>query len=92
MGTHSNGIGMKESWHGFVFGGVASCISQILTCPMDVVKVRMQLQGQGATSSLYNGTISTSMHIFRQEGPTALFKVSVSSSRELIETQLLVCA
>ena len=31
---------------GYIYGGVASCLSEAVMHPMDVVKVRMQLQGE----------------------------------------------
>ncbi|KAI3495405.1 hypothetical protein L1887_37743 [Cichorium endivia] len=73
---------------GFVQGGIAFIIAGCLTHPLDLIKVRMQLQGEstpvfalnGASGSTMTmprpplaGPISVGVKIFRIEGVTALF-------------------
>ncbi|KAL7585645.1 hypothetical protein Lser_V15G44580 [Lactuca serriola] len=74
---------------GFVEGGIASIIAGCSTHPLDLIKVRMQLQGESATVFALNGSsgatitmprppppagpISVGVKIFRTEGVAALF-------------------
>lgn len=58
--------------------GSAACIADAITFPLDVAKVRLQIQGEGTTggsrSSLkYRGVLGTVLTIARQEGPTRLY-------------------
>lgn len=58
--------------------GSAACIADAITFPLDVAKVRLQIQGEGTTgcsrSSLkYRGVLGTVVTIARQEGPTRLY-------------------
>lgn len=39
---------MADQWKGFVEGGVASMVAGFATHPLDLIKVRMQLQGEAA--------------------------------------------
>ncbi|KAI3710088.1 hypothetical protein L2E82_39862 [Cichorium intybus] len=73
---------------GFVQGGIASIITRCLTHPLDLIKVRMQLQGESAHVFALNGAscstmtmprppttgpISEGVNIFGTEGVVALF-------------------
>ncbi|KMZ71959.1 Mitochondrial carrier protein [Zostera marina] len=76
-------------YKGFLEGGIASVIAGCSTHPLDLIKVRMQLQGEtlAPASALRTATIGVSptplqprmgpitigMQIVRSEGPTALF-------------------
>lgn len=42
--------------------------------PLDVLKVRMQLQGRAGTERVYSSTLDATFKIFRAEGPSAFFK------------------
>lgn len=64
--------------------GTAACIADLLTFPLDVAKVRLQVQGEGLskpigsivvknTQARYKGLFSTIMTIARQEGPKSLY-------------------
>ncbi|KAL3222984.1 hypothetical protein MRX96_027874 [Rhipicephalus microplus] len=58
--------------------GSAACIADAITFPLDVAKVRLQIQGEGSTgysrSSLkYRGVLGTVATIARQEGPARLY-------------------
>ena len=40
-----------------IAGAVAGCVSSVVTCPLDVVKTRLQNQRKGSSSGpLYKGT------------------------------------
>jgi Mitochondrial carrier protein len=52
----------------FIAGGVASCVAEVLTLPMDTVKVRLQIAPNKSQS-----VSSTVMTIIREEGVSSLF-------------------
>ena len=50
--------------------GTAACIADIMTFPLDTVKVRLQVQGEaGSKAVMYNGVFKTVFGIARDEGP-----------------------
>ncbi|XP_022245178.1 mitochondrial uncoupling protein 2-like [Limulus polyphemus] len=67
----------------FFSAGTAACVADIITFPLDVAKVRLQIQGEGATignlslnigsTPRYRGMLGTLMTIARQEGPKSLY-------------------
>ncbi|KAI3508878.1 hypothetical protein L1887_23898 [Cichorium endivia] len=85
---------------GFVEGGIASIIAGCSTHPLDLIKVRMQLQGEsvpvlavngpgGATMTMPRpspaGPVSVGVKIFRTEGVAALFSgVSATVLRQTL--------
>jgi len=76
-------IGTSTPWKGFAFSCVGCCTAEVLTCPIDVVKVRLQLQGQLGAKRVYSGAMNAFWTIFRNEGPTALWKgVSPALARQ----------
>lgn len=44
-------------WKGLAFGGIASCVAEMATLPIDVVKTRMQLQGELGAARQYSGSL-----------------------------------
>ena len=58
----------------FLFSGAASCTAEICTVPIDVVKIRMQLQGELGAKRVYASSLSAFPHIIREEGVFALWK------------------
>ncbi|GAB5368027.1 hypothetical protein AAMO2058_001282500 [Amorphochlora amoebiformis] len=58
--------GKRPSWRGFLDGGLASCGAEVATMPLDVLKVRMQLQGQ--PGFLAANPITTAATMLREEG------------------------
>ncbi|XP_047149455.1 mitochondrial uncoupling protein 5-like [Vigna umbellata] len=77
---------------GFVEGGIASVIAGCSTHPLDLIKVRMQLQGETAFHPSFVhapppkvGPISVGVKLVQQEGVTALFSgVSATILRQLL--------
>ncbi|KAI3699179.1 hypothetical protein L2E82_43276 [Cichorium intybus] len=75
---------------GFVEGGIASIIAGCSTHPLDLIKVRMQLQGENhSTGGLPRpprvGPIAVGMQIVRQDGFPALFSgVSATMLRQCL--------
>ena len=62
----------------FVCGGIASCNAEIFTFPIDLAKVRLQIQGQRASSadigsSKYRGMLHCLATVSREEGVSALY-------------------
>ncbi|KAL4569281.1 hypothetical protein LXL04_024917 [Taraxacum kok-saghyz] len=74
----------------FVEGGIASIIAGCSTHPLDLIKVRMQLQGEnhsaaGATRPPRVGPVGVGMQIIRQDGFRALFSgVSATMLRQTL--------
>jgi solute carrier family 25 (mitochondrial thiamine pyrophosphate transporter), member 19 len=67
-------------------GGIAGLVSRFCIAPLDVVKIRLQLQTHSLTDPLsyhgingpiYKGTLSTLQAIARQEGITGLWKGNI---------------
>ncbi|CAG8473345.1 2337_t:CDS:2 [Acaulospora colombiana] len=60
-----------------IAGAVAGCVSSIVTCPLDVVKTRLQNQGKVSADRrvpLYNGTGGTLKRIWTEEGIRGLYR------------------
>jgi len=54
--------------------GTAACIADLFTFPLDTTKVRLQVQGEGGTSSLQGkGVAGTLLYIAKHEGPASLY-------------------
>eukprot|EP00092_Neocalanus_flemingeri_P036129 GFUD01039334.1.p1 GENE.GFUD01039334.1~~GFUD01039334.1.p1 ORF type:complete len:321 (+),score=64.38 GFUD01039334.1:51-1013(+) len=54
--------------------GTAACIADLFTFPLDTVKVRQQVQGEGGASALQGrGVVGTLSYIAKHEGPRALY-------------------
>lgn len=72
-----------------VAGGTAGLIARFIVAPLDVVKIRLQLQSHSLSDPLlfarrdlhggpvYKGTLPTMRHILRHEGITGLWKGNV---------------
>ncbi|KAJ2524420.1 hypothetical protein GGI11_000832 [Coemansia sp. RSA 2049] len=61
-------------------GAGAGCVSSVVTCPLDVVKTRLQYQGvlqekyRSQGFKPYHGTVSTLRRIFTEEGVRGLYR------------------
>jgi len=53
--------------------GVAACIADMITFPLDTTKVRLQVQGELGGGAQSRGVLGTMSHIMRHEGATALY-------------------
>ena len=58
---------------GLAYGGFASCVAEVVTAPIDVVKTRMQFSGS-ASGTQYKGAFDAARKIVAREGGSALFK------------------
>lgn len=63
----------KTPFRGFVYGGLASCLAESCMMPLDVLKVRMQLQGEQG-QRVYRHVGDAAIKIGRTEGWSAFFK------------------
>lgn len=83
-GEHLKDEGTKKQV--VLAGGIAGLVSRFCVAPLDVVKIRLQLQihslsdpasHRGVTGPIYKGTIPTMRAIVREEGLTVSFSVPV---------------
>ena len=58
---------------GLAYGGIASCVAETITMPVDVVKTRLQMDGASGTRQ-YCSSIDCAKQMVAGEGPSALFK------------------
>lgn len=61
-------------WQLFAFSAIASCTAELATVPIDVVKVRMQLQGELGSTAKYKSSLHAFPTILREEGIAGLYK------------------
>lgn len=84
---------------GFVEGGIAAVVAGCATHPLDLIKVRMQLEGEALSNSysegkfkksnlrmaVQGGVVGVGLQIAQKEGPLALFSgVSASALRHAV--------
>ncbi|KAJ1979052.1 hypothetical protein H4R35_001667 [Dimargaris xerosporica] len=69
------GAGSRQSLKNTFAGAAAGCVSSIVTCPLDVVKTRLQNQAKGHMRiPLYQGTFGTLRRIAIEEGVRGLYR------------------
>lgn len=66
--SHQPSLGLQ-----LVTAGVAACIADLFTFPLDTTKVRLQIQGEGGRQMQSRGVLGTLFTIARCEGVTALY-------------------
>ena len=73
----------SSSWSYLISAAVASTVSGVVVCPLDVVKTRMQVQrraaanfgaGTGGATTYYEGMVHGLRTVYKEEGVRALFK------------------
>ena len=60
---------MADQWKGFAEGGMASMIAGFATHPLDLIKVRMQLQGEAVAAPALAFALDGARHAPVQPGP-----------------------
>jgi solute carrier family 25 folate transporter 32 len=73
---------VPDIWIAPVCGAFAGVASGIVTCPLDVIKTKLQAQGgfarrvaqAGETKALYRGMIGTGKMIIREDGLRGLYQ------------------
>jgi len=63
----------KSPAKGLIYGAIASCLAEVATMPIDVVKVRLQYSGSGGLK-IYSGIGDCLKKTVSQEGVGALWK------------------
>ena len=74
--------GPPTLYHNILAGGVAGAVQCVICCPMELIKLRMQVQGVGQARQsmvVYEGPRTTTLKIYRQGGIIALNKGMVST-------------
>lgn len=64
----------KSPFRSLLYGGVSSAVAEAVTVPLDVLKVRMQLQGESGGARQYRNTLDAAVQIASKEGPLAFTK------------------
>lgn len=75
-------LSLPKAWESPVAGAGAGLASGIVTCPLDVIKTKLQAQGGFSTRSpgsppakqIYRGVIGSARTIFREEGVRGLYR------------------
>ncbi|ORX88869.1 mitochondrial carrier [Basidiobolus meristosporus CBS 931.73] len=65
---------LSESIKNTVAGASAGCVASVITCPLDVVKTRLQNQGKYEGIHAYRGTLGTLSRIWAEEGVRGLYR------------------
>ncbi|EFA03336.1 mitochondrial uncoupling protein Bmcp [Tribolium castaneum] len=67
----------KRDWRPFVYGGLASCVAEFGTFPIDTSKTRLQIQGQTLDKNhatlKYRGMVDCLLKIGKHEGFAGLY-------------------
>ncbi|CAH1961448.1 unnamed protein product [Acanthoscelides obtectus] len=65
------------NWRPFIYGGVASCVAEFGTFPIDTSKTRLQIQGQKHDKKFaqlkYKGMVDCLLKIVKEEGSASLY-------------------
>ncbi|CAN8076442.1 unnamed protein product [Agarophyton chilense] len=87
--TNANQGQSKLSVLPFVRGGISGVLSWLVIHPADVVKVRMQIAGEGTKETPYKGFIQAARVISKSEGVSALYSgLSAALTRQISYTTL----
>ncbi|RUP51127.1 mitochondrial carrier domain-containing protein [Jimgerdemannia flammicorona] len=81
----------KELAAKFLFAGTGSVMGSFVTNPVDIVKVRLQLQGEGMQKAANQNFARVALNMFRNEGPLSFYNgVTAGMLREDYTTSPLV--
>lgn len=69
----SSGSGNKGNIQKFVFGGLSGCGATLIVQPLDLIKTRLQLSGEGGSARVHRSTLHAIGNIVRQEGLVNLY-------------------
>ena len=72
--TPSNGTVIPHAYHSMLAGAAAGLTSSVVTCPLDVVKTRLQAQVSKKGAADYEGVKETITRIWRSAGVRGLYR------------------
>lgn len=52
----------------FVFGGLSGCGATLVVQPLDLIKTRLQLSGEGGSARVHKSTLNAILNVVRSEG------------------------
>jgi len=61
-------------WKQYVFGGAAGMSATCVVQPVDLIKTRMQLSGEGGAKPMYKNSLEAFTQIYKSEGIKNLYK------------------
>ncbi|XP_043929675.1 mitochondrial basic amino acids transporter [Protopterus annectens] len=70
-------LGEDNAWNQFLAGCAAGAIESFICCPMELAKIRMQLQGTGevkSKSKVYKNSWDCLTKIYRKEGIRGMYR------------------
>ena len=79
-------IGTSTPLKGLAFSWVAVCTAEVVTCPIDVCKVRLQLEGELGAARRYDNIFDAMRKIARGEGAGPLWTLHRSSGKMSMRT------
>lgn len=72
--TSSTPLNIPKRFHSMVAGAGAGLVSSFVTCPLDVVKTRLQAQHMARDAKEYEGVRLTVKRIWRQAGVKGFYR------------------
>lgn len=75
--SSSTTVSRIPPWHDFLCGALAGMSARMMVAPLDVVKIRFQVQSVHSYGHQYRSVLSSLLSIARTEGPLALWKGNV---------------
>jgi solute carrier family 25 oxoglutarate transporter 11 len=73
MTTSSSTKATVPHWAKFAMGGMAGMGATLFCQPLDLVKMRMQVSGEGGSQRFYKNTLDAVVTILRTEGVTGIY-------------------
>ena len=75
---HVMSVSVGSACEKYVLSVSAACVAEVVTFPLDLVKTRLQMQGEGVgkvgDGRRYRGTVRTLLGVVREEGVTRLWQ------------------
>lgn len=63
----------EDTFRKFLFGGLSGCGATLLVQPLDLIKTRLQLSGEGGTARAHKSTLHAIGNVVRSEGIVNLY-------------------
>lgn len=70
---------MEPAWVQTLAGAVAGAVARAVVVPVDVIKIRMQLQHESGAAGKYHSSLHCAATMVREEGIRALWRGHVTS-------------